>query len=35
MGVQLMAEPFREDLCFAAAEAIERQAGTVLAIDPA
>jgi amidase len=35
MGVHLMAEPFREDLCFAAAGAIERQAGAVRPVDPA
>ena len=35
MGVQLMAEPFREDLCFSAAEAIEQQAGPVRPVDPA
>jgi len=37
VGVQLVAPRFREDLCFAAGEAIEARAGMVarLPVDPA
>jgi aspartyl-tRNA(Asn)/glutamyl-tRNA(Gln) amidotransferase subunit A len=34
MGVQLIAAPWREDLCLAAARLLERQ-GVALARDPA
>jgi amidase len=35
MGVQLVGPRFREDLCLAAAEAIEARAGVLTPIDPA
>src|SRR5450755_98072 len=35
MGVQIVGARFREDLCLAAAEAIEARAGTLTPIDPA
>lgn len=35
MGVQIIGPRFREDLCLAAAEAIEARAGTLTPIDPA
>lgn len=34
MGVQLMADAFREDICFAAAEVIEAKAGGLLPVEP-
>jgi amidase len=34
-GVQLVSDRFREDLCLAAAEVLEAEAGPVAAIDPA
>jgi amidase len=35
MGVQIVGQRFREDLCLAAAEAIEARAGVLTPIDPA
>jgi amidase len=34
LGVQLVADRFREDLCLDAAEAIEKRAGLLTPIDP-